>query len=182
MEFNEKLQKLRKGKKLTQEELAQDLFVSRTAISKWESGRGYPSIDSLKEISRYFSVSIDELICPQEIISAAEEEKQEYAGRTVPVFGNGADSAEAVSLFGLTGVQFWVKMVFLVTIAATALNGLCGLIILKFDHPVWDRHRLITGMVLSIVGVAVFIAARQPYAGIIYFALLVIKTLGIWRK
>ena len=83
MEFNEKLQKLRKGKKLTQEELAQDLFVSRTAISKWESGRGYPSIDSLKEISRYFSVSIDELICPQEIISAAEEEKQEYAGRTV---------------------------------------------------------------------------------------------------
>ena len=50
MEFNEKLQKLRKGKKLTQEELAQDLFVSRTAISKWESGRGYPSIDSLKEI------------------------------------------------------------------------------------------------------------------------------------
>ena len=180
MEFNEKLQKLRKGKKLTQEELAQDLFVSRTAISKWESGRGYPSIDSLKEISRY-------------------EEKQEYAGRIVsficgaldfftaillfvPVFGNGADSAEAVSLFGLTGVQFWVKMVFLVTIAATALNGLCGLIILKFDHPVWDRHRLITGMVLSIVGVAVFIAARQPYAGIIYFALLVIKTLGIWRK
>ena len=184
---------------MTQEELAQDLFVSRTAISKWESGRGYPSIDSLKEISRYFSVSIDELICPQEIISAAEEEKQEYAGRTVsfisgaldlftaillfvPVFGNGADSAEAVSLFGLTGVQFWVKMVFLVTIAITALNGLCGLIILKFDHPVWDRHRLITGMVLSIVGVAVFIAARQPYAGIIYFALLVIKTLGIWRK
>ena len=71
MEFNEKLQELRKGKKLTQEELAQDLFVSRTAISKWESGRGYPSIDSLKEISRYFSVSIDELICPQEIISAA---------------------------------------------------------------------------------------------------------------
>ena len=53
MEFNEKLQELRKGKKLTQEELAQDLFVSRTAISKWESGRGYPSIDSLKEISRY---------------------------------------------------------------------------------------------------------------------------------
>ena len=198
MEFNEKLQELRKGKKLTQEELAQDLFVSRTAISKWESGRGYPSIDSLKEISRYFSVSIDELICPQEIISAAEEEKQEYAGRTVsficgaldlftailllvPVFGNGADSAEAVSLFALTGVQFWVKNIFLITIAVTALNGLCGLILLNFDHPVWNKHRLITGMVMSIVGVAVFIAARQPYAGMVYFALLVIKTLGIMR-
>ena len=53
MEFNEKLQELRKNKNLTQEQLADMLFVSRTAISKWESGRGYPSIDSLKEISNF---------------------------------------------------------------------------------------------------------------------------------
>ena len=84
-------------------------------------------------------------------------------------------------MFGLTGVQFWVKNIFLITIAVTALNGLCGLILLNFDHPVWNKHRLITGMVMSIVGVAVFIAARQPYAGMVYFALLVIKTLGIMR-
>ena len=57
MEFNEKLQELRKAKSLTQEELAEALFVSRAAISKWESGRGYPSLDSLKEISKFFSVS-----------------------------------------------------------------------------------------------------------------------------
>lgn len=54
MEFHEKLQELRKSRGLTQEELAEALYVSRTAISKWESGRGYPSIDSLKEISNYF--------------------------------------------------------------------------------------------------------------------------------
>ena len=62
MEFHEKLQELRKSRGLTQEELAEALFVSRTAISKWESGRGYPSIDSLKEISSYFSVSIDDCV------------------------------------------------------------------------------------------------------------------------
>ena len=47
MEFHEKLQELRKKKGLTQEELAKELYVSRTAISKWESGKGYPNIDSL---------------------------------------------------------------------------------------------------------------------------------------
>ena len=193
MEFNEKLRELRKNRGLTQEELAQALFVSRTAISKWESGRGYPGIDSLKEISRFFSVTIDELICTQEIITAAEEEKQAYAGRTVcflsnaldlltavllflPVFGNGEAS---VSLFGLT--HTWVRAVFLAVIGLSALNGLCGLILIRFDRPVWNRHRLVTGMALSVLGVAAFIAARQPYAGLVCFALLVIKTYSIMK-
>ena len=53
MEFNEKLQQLRTGKNLTQEQLAEQLYVSRTAISKWESGKGYPNIESLKCISKF---------------------------------------------------------------------------------------------------------------------------------
>ena len=193
MEFNEKLLELRKSRSLTQEELAEKLFVSRTAVSKWESGRGYPSIDSLKDISRFFSVTIDELICTEEIIFAAQEEKKALAGRTIsfisnaldllavillflPVFGNGEDPAMSVSLFGLTDVRSWVRIVFLIIIGLTTLNGLCGLILIHFDRLVWNRHRLVTGTVLSVIGVAVFIAARQPYAGILFFALLVIKT------
>ena len=72
MELHEKLQELRKQKGLTQEELAEILFVSRTAISKWESGRGYPNIDSLKAISKFFSVSIDELLSGEELLTIAE--------------------------------------------------------------------------------------------------------------
>ena len=68
MEFHEKLQELRKHRGLTQEELAEILFVSRTAVSKWESGRGMPSIDSLKDISAYFSVSIDDLLSGEKLI------------------------------------------------------------------------------------------------------------------
>ena len=192
MEFNEKLQELRKSKGLTQEELAEKLFVSRTAISKWESGRGYPSIDSLKEIARFFSVTIDDLICSDEMISVAENEKREFADKYVslicnvmdilpvillfiPAFGNGSGSSETVSLFGLSGITPWVKTVFVVIIGITILNGICGAIIANFNKPVWNRHRLVTGVVLSILSVTVFIVTRQPYAGIVCFAFLVIK-------
>jgi transcriptional regulator with XRE-family HTH domain len=69
MELKEKLQALRKQKGLTQEELAAALYVSRTAISKWESGRGYPSIDSLRAIADFFSVSLDELLSGEAMLS-----------------------------------------------------------------------------------------------------------------
>ena len=177
---------------LTQEELAEKLFVSRTAISKWESGRGYPSIDSLKEIARFFSVTIDDLICSDEMISVAENEKREFADKYIslicnvmdilpvillfiPAFGNGSGSSETVSLFGLSGITPWVKTVFVMIIGIMILNGICGAIIANFNKPVWNRHRLVTGVVLSIVSVTVFIVTRQPYAGIVCFMLLVMK-------
>ena len=198
MEFNEKLQELRKARSLTQDELAEALFVSRTAISKWESGRGYPSLDSLKEISKFFSVSIDDLICSEEIISVAEEEKKECIDKYVslicsildilpalllfmPVFGNGTGSPSSVSLYAITGLGTYIKMVFGFLIGVTVLNGICGLIISRFDRPVWNRHRLVTGLVLSIAGAAVFILTRQPYAGIIFLAILVVKGLLIGK-
>lgn len=72
MEFNEKLQELRKQKALTQEELAEKLFVSRTAVSKWKSGRGYPNIESLKAISEFFGITVDELLSGESRIQKKE--------------------------------------------------------------------------------------------------------------
>ena len=198
MEFNEKLQELRKARSLTQEELAEALFVSRTAISKWESGRGYPNLDSLKEISKFFSVSIDDLICTQEIISAAEDEKKECVDKYIslicnvldiflalllflPVFGNGADKPSSVSLFEITGLSTWIKAVFAVLVGMTVLNGICGAVISRFDKPVASRHRLVTGMVLSVAGAAIFVLTRQAYAGIICLAILIVKGLLIGK-
>src|SRR5699024_11435249 len=59
-----------------QEQLAEQLYVSRTAISKWESGKGYPNIESLKCISKFFSVTIDELLSGEELITLAETENR----------------------------------------------------------------------------------------------------------
>ena len=192
MEFHEKLQELRKSRSLTQEELAEALFVSRTAVSKWESGRGYPGIDSLKEIARFFSVTVDELICPEEIISAAENEKKDFISRYltlicgvldilpaillfIPAFGNGAGSRETVALSGLDGISSWIRILFIIVISLTVLNGICAAVISNFDKPVWNRHRLVTGIALTILGSVLFLITRQPYAGLIFFAVLVIK-------
>lgn len=61
MDFSDKLKKLRKDNKLSQEDLAQKLNVSRQAISKWELGT-IPDIDNLVRISKYFDVSLDFLV------------------------------------------------------------------------------------------------------------------------
>lgn len=190
MEFNEKLQKLRKDQNLTQEELAEQLFVSRTAISKWESGRGYPSIDSLKVIAKFFHITIDDLIGSEEIITLAEQDKKDNSKKYfalicgildcliallffLPVFGDGGEAA--VTMFAITNISPWLKIVFIFVLSLTVLNGFCGVIISNFDKPVWNRHRLITGIALSITGTLLFILTRQPYAGVFYLSVLIIK-------
>ena len=193
MEFNEKLQKLRTNENLTQEELAEKLYVSRAAISKWESGRGYPSIDSLKAIAKYFHITIDELIGSEEIVDLAEQDmkssNKKYTALIcgildcltlllffLPVFGNGGKTeVESVSLLAMTGAGLWLKMIFVAVIGITILNGFCTVIISNFDKPVWNKHRVVTGVGLSILGTMLFILARQPYAGIFFLCILVIK-------
>jgi len=198
MEFNEKLQELRKSRSLTQEELAEALFVSRTAVSKWESGRGYPGIDSLKAISRFFSVSIDELICPKEMLSVAENDRNSFLSRWIPficstldllpavllfipLFGNGTETPSAVSLISLSGISAWIRIVFFILIGLTILNGLCGMIVSQMEQPVWNRRLVITGAVLSVAGAALFMITRQPYAGMIYLMLLIVKGILVIR-
>ena len=199
MEFSEKLQELRKARSLTQEELAEALYVSRTAVSKWESGRGYPSIDSLKELSRYFSVSIDELVSPDEAIAAAEDDRKAFVGRLasmvcgmldilpvllllIPMFGNGTTDPSLVSLIDLTCFSPWVKTVFVIAVGLTILCGVCEVVASRLDMSSPGSVLLVAGCALSVICVALFIVARQPYAGILCFALLVTKSLVIYKR
>lgn len=67
MEFSEKLIALRKGRELTQEQLAEQLNVSRQSISKWESGQVVPEVEKIIELSKTFNVTLDHLLKPSEI-------------------------------------------------------------------------------------------------------------------
>ena len=74
MELSEKIQKLRKEHNMTQEQFAEKLFVSRTAVSKWETGRGMPSMESLQMIAKLFHITLDDLLSTEEIVVIAESE------------------------------------------------------------------------------------------------------------
>ena len=67
MDFNDKLLTLRKGKDLTQEQLAERLDVSRQSVSKWESGQAVPELDKIIALSNIFDVTTDYLLKPSEI-------------------------------------------------------------------------------------------------------------------
>ena len=77
MEFNEKLQELRKNKGLTQEELAEALYVSRTAISKWESGKSMPDSGIMLELCELLKINVNELLSGERIMAEAYDKRAE---------------------------------------------------------------------------------------------------------
>lgn len=193
MEFNEKLQELRKRRGLTQEELAEALYVSRTAISKWESGRGYPSIDSLKAIAGYFSVTIDELLSGDEVLAIAEEDhkQKEMQSRDLvfglldcscaiffflPFFGQRVDGIiQEVSLLSLTGVASYMRAAYFVVIATLILTGLLTFALQNSRWLFWIRNKSKVSVGFNAVGALLFILSLQPYAATLLFVFFVIK-------
>ncbi len=195
MEFNEKLQELRKNKGLTQEELAEALYVSRTAISKWESGRGYPSIDSLKEIAKYFSVTIDELLSSNEVLSIAEEDnkqKEKHLKSIVfglldisvlmffflPFFGQKANEVvQEVSLLSLNGIATYLGIAYYTIVISIAVYGILTLTFQNCQKAFWVKNRDKISIILSVIAVLLFIISSQVYAGAFLFIFLAIKAL-----
>ena len=193
MEFHEKLQALRKSRGLTQEELAEALFVSRTAVSKWESGRGYPGIDSLKAISRYFSVTIDDLLSGEKLLQIAEKEKQSSMQHlcdllfgmadllsllliVLPLYPNLIDGrVYSVNLFAYTAAAASHRVVYWFLFLALTGSGAAKLLFahLKMERCCRAVTRISIG--ISIAGVLLLAMAREAYAVTVIFLLLVVK-------
>ncbi len=73
MKFSEKLKELRKQKGISQEQLAEKIYVSRQAITKWESGNGLPDIENLIAISSLFNESLDSLLSEEKSLVSKHE-------------------------------------------------------------------------------------------------------------
>jgi transcriptional regulator with XRE-family HTH domain len=200
MEFNEKIQELRKQKGLTQEELAEKLYVSRTAISKWESGRGYPNIESLKAIAKFFSVTVDELLSSGEVLTLAEEDnkrKEKHFRDLIyglldlciamllflPFFAEKADGTiQSVSLIALSGVQPYLKISYLAVVIAMIVMGVMTLALQNVQTTAWLKSKTTISLILGAIAVLAFIISSQPYAAVFAFALLVIKALMLIKR
>ena len=193
MEFYEKLQELRKSRGLTQEELAEELYVSRTAISKWESGRGYPSIDSLKEISNYFSVTIDELLSSEKLLSIAEKENKAnlqsmcellfglldvfaFVLIVLPLYPNMVGGfVYSVNLFAYTQTTPLNRSLFWIMIVLLVLVGIIKLILIKLDMQRYNKLATRISLSTSTISVLLFAVTRESYAVAVVFLLLVMK-------
>lgn len=199
MELNEKLQMLRKQKGMTQEELAGKLYVSRTAISKWESGRGIPNLDSLKALSKFFSVSLDDLLSGDELLAIAEKDHREKEGRTLdwmlglldasmllllflPFFGEKTEDAiRAVSLSQLKMIQPNIRFFCLAGVIAAALLGAIRIVLAKKEWNWWGRNKNTLSIGFGTALVMLFILIRQPYAAAFSFIFLMIKGVMLFK-
>ena len=195
MEFNKKLQDLRKQKGLTQEELAEKLYVSRTAISKWESGRGYPNIESLKAIAKFFSVTVDELLSTDEVLTIAEEDnklkEKHFRNLTyglldlciallffLPFFADKTDEiVQSVSIMALEGVQPYLKITYFAVIISMSIMGILILALQNCQAMAWVKSKTIISLILGVIAVLIFTVSSQPYAAVFVFVLLAIKAL-----
>lgn len=119
MTFDEKLKSLRKAKGLTQDELADKIFVTRTAVSKWETGQGYPSIESLKLLAKLFDVTIDELVSDKDVEIKIKQE--ETKNKTNSILG----WISIVAALALSAVAFDVKLYWLFSIATIFAFSAC---------------------------------------------------------
>lgn len=200
MEFNQKLQELRKQKNLTQEELAEQLFVSRTAVSKWESGRGYPNIESLKTIANFFDITIDDLLSGEELLTVSEEDnnqKQQHLRDIVfglfdlsaamliflPFFGQKTiNIIESVSLLSLSDIPAYLRMSYYLTILAIIIWGILTLAFQNSDKDLWIRNKNNISLILTITGTFLFIISQQPYAATYLLIFLIIKLFMLIKR
>ena len=193
MEFGEKIQTLRKLSGLTQEQLAEKLYISRTAVSKWESGKGYPNIESLKDIAQMFNVSIDYLLSSEEIISISTKQTKFKIERIIHFFWGLLDVLSvlfiflplypctingfiySVTLFSENDVSNVMKFFCSALLFSVSIIGVVEILFCFIDRCKIQRLIHVITLIIQMVSVLFFIVSRQIYLTVIIFVILIIK-------
>ena len=193
MEFGEKIQKLRNQNKWTQEQLAEKLYVSRTAVSKWESGKGYPNIDSLKDIAKLFNKTIDELLSSEEIIDIAKKENTSNIKKAnnliyglldiisilfifLPLYAQKAENfVYSVALTSTNDISNIIKISYIIILSILSLIGIAEIILNFIENKKIQRIFNIVSLVVESISILFFAMSRQTYLTAIIFIILIIK-------
>lgn len=190
MELSEKIQKLRKERGMTQEQFAERLFVSRTAVSKWETGRGMPSMESLQQIAKLGGITLDELLRAEEVITIAENENKErlcrfssildgimnltsVLGILLPLYRAEADGM--IYTVPLYQYQNRFAVIYWLLPLAIAVCGALQLLIRRSEQDALKQKLVTVSTVLYVFTVFLLILSRQTYPALLFFVLLLLK-------
>ena len=200
MEFGEKIQKLRNQNKWTQEQLAEKLYVSRTAVSKWESGKGYPSIDLLKDMAKLFNKTIDELLSSEQIIDIAKNENISNMKRAnnliyglldiisvlfifLPLYAQKTENfVYSVSLINTNDINGIIKISYIIILSILSLLGIVEIILNFIDEKKIRRMINITSLLVQTISIVFFVISRQTYLTAIIFIAFIIKILVLIKN
>ena len=198
MTFGEKIKGLRQKNNLTQEELAKKLYVSRAAVSKWESDRGYPSIDLLKDIASLFSISIDELLSNEEIIDIAKTENKANIKRAkylifglldvvsilfafLPLYPHRVGGfVYSVSLAQANGVNAALKVCFIVFLVMLSQIGVVELISYFVNNLSLQKVCRVISVIVECLSILIFAVSNQAYLTSLLFVVFALKIILIF--
>ena len=197
MELSEKIQKLRKEQGLTQEQFAEQLFVSRTAVSKWETGRGIPSMESLKQIANLFHITLDQLLSTEEIVVIAESENNENINRFASYIDGIINIAALLGLLlplykveenalfhsvplyqlgGWQGIVCWIAPVIMV------ICGIVQMVLAGDESTKMNTAASIVGTTAHISAIILLILCGHPYPAVLFFFLFAMKGTLLLKK
>jgi transcriptional regulator with XRE-family HTH domain len=199
MEFHEKLKELRAQRGLTQEEVASAIYVSRTAISKWESGRGYPNIDSLRAIAKFYKITLDDLLSGDELLSLAEADRENSRVGLIdlafglvdlcfvlffflPLFAiRTDDTLRTASLLALDGMRLYLKIPFFMVVVAQLTVGILTLALQALPSRLWKKLKCPLSLSIGALATLLFIITLQPHAAVFSLMLTFIKVMLLFK-
>jgi len=147
MTVGEKIQFFRKRAGLSQEELGQQLLVSRQTVSLWETGQTLPTVDNLSRLRMIFGVSVDELLCEESVSFKVTAQTQDDG----TFFAYSPQELRSMVRHALLPACVWTAAIFALLI--------CGFIA-SFSLPVWALIPIAAGVLCCFLTAVAFLIAR----------------------